>query len=83
MEEEVAGAVEAGQFHIYSVNNIDEGLEVLTGLKAGERVEGDGFEPDSINDRVQKRLETLAEKLRDFGKSEEKEKGDSGGNGDS
>jgi len=83
LKEEVAAAVEAGQFHICPVSTIDEGLEVLTGLKAGERVEGDGFEPDSINDRVQKRLETLAEKLRDFGKGEETEKGDSGGNDDS
>ncbi len=82
LKEEVAAAVEAGQFHIYPVGNIDEGLEVLTGLKAGERMEGDGFEADSINDRVQKRLETLAEKLRDFGKGEEKEKDASGGNGD-
>jgi len=83
LKEEVAAAVEAGQFHIYPVSTIDEGLEVLTGVKAGERVEDDGFEPDSINDRVQKRLETLAEKLRDFGKSGEKEKDTSGGNNES
>ena len=50
----------------------DEGIEVLTGVRAGQRLEDGGFEPDSINDRVQKRLATLAGKLREFTVSEEK-----------
>jgi hypothetical protein len=45
---------------------------VLTGLKAGRCLEDGSFEPDSVNDRVQKRLTSLAEKLRDFTKGEEK-----------
>ena len=74
LKEEVVEAVEAGNFHIYPVDTIDEGIEVLTGLKAGQRLEGGSFEPDSINDRVQKRLANLAEKLRDFTRGEEKAK---------
>jgi len=72
LKKEVVAAIEAGKFHIYAVGTIDEGIEVLTGSKAGRRLAGGGFEPDSINDRVQKRLTTLAERLRDFTKGEEK-----------
>lgn len=74
LKEEVVTAVSEGKFHIYPVSTIDEGLEVLTGLKAGKRRKDGSFEPDSINDRVQKRLVTLAERLRDFGKGEEEAK---------
>ena len=72
LKEEVVEAVKSGYFHIYPVSTIDEGIEVLTGLKAGQLLEDGSFEPNSINDRVQKRLATLAEKLRDFTKGEEK-----------
>ncbi len=75
LKEEVAEAVRAGRFHIYPVNTIDEGIEVLTGVKAGKHLEDGSFEPDSVNDRVQKRLETLAEKLRDFTKGEDAKEG--------
>ncbi len=72
LKEEVVEAVKAGNFHIYPVSTIDEGIEVLTGLKAGQCLEDGSFEPDSVNDRVQKRLATLAGRLRDFTRGEEK-----------
>jgi len=78
LKEEVAEAVKAGKFHIYPVSTIDEGIEVLTGLKAGKRLKDGSFEPDSLNDRVQKCLITLAERLRDFTKGGEKEQGSGG-----
>jgi len=79
LKEEVVEAVRAGNFHVYPVSTIDEGIEVLTGLKAGKRLEDDNFEPDSINDRVQRRLTSLAEKLRAFSKGEEKTQDANGG----
>jgi lon-related putative ATP-dependent protease len=72
LKEGVAAAVKEGNFHIYPVRTIDEGIEVLTGVKGGKRRKDGSFEPTSINDRVQKRLTSLAEKLRDFTKGEEK-----------
>jgi len=72
LKEEVAAAVKEGKFHIYPVSTIDQGIEVLTGVKAGKRRKDGRFEPDSINDRVQKRLTALAKRLRDFTKGEEK-----------
>ena len=71
LKEEVVEAVRQGKFHVYPVTTIDEGIEVLTGLKAGKPQPDGSFEPDSVNDRVQKRLTALAEKLRDFSRGEE------------
>jgi predicted ATP-dependent protease len=72
LKEEVVEAVKAGNFHVYPVTTIDEGIEVLTGLKAGKRSADGSFESDSISDRVQQKLASLAEKLRTFAKGEEK-----------
>jgi lon-related putative ATP-dependent protease len=69
LKEEILPAIESGKFHIYPVKTIDEGIEVLTGVKAGKRLRSGNFEPGSINDRVQKSLIGMAAKLRDFGKS--------------
>ncbi len=81
LKEEVVEAVRAGKFHIYPVSTIDEGIAVLTGLEAGQCLEDGSFEPDSINDRVQKRLAVLAERLRDFNRGGEKaQNGDGGSN---
>ena len=73
LKEEVAAAVKEGKFHVYPVSTIDQGIEVLTGVKAGKRRQDGSFTPGSINDLVQKRLASLAEKLRDFTRGEEKE----------
>jgi len=81
LKEEVAAVVREGKFHIYPVSTIDQGIEVLTGVKAGKHRKDGSFAPGSINDRVQKRLTSLAEKLRDFTKGEEREdKAKGGGN---
>jgi len=66
LKEEIVGAVKAGQFHIYVAKTIDEGIEVLTGAKAGEK-RGDGtFEDGTVNYRADKRLREMAEKLKEF-----------------
>jgi lon-related putative ATP-dependent protease len=66
LKEEVVDAVKAGQFHIYSVKTIDEGIEVLTGVKAGERQKDGTFENGTVNDRVNRQLKGMAEKLKEF-----------------
>ena len=61
---DVVQAVKDGKFHIYAVNNTDEGIEVLTGIPAGER-DPDGHYPEgSINSRVEKKLRRFSEQLR-------------------
>jgi lon-related putative ATP-dependent protease len=66
LKEEVVEAVKEGKFHIYSVKTIDEGIKVLTGVKAGEKKPNGRFEEDTINDKVNKRLKEMAEHLKEF-----------------
>lgn len=66
LKEEVVEAVSAGRFHIYAVKTIDEGIEVLTGVKAGKRRQDGTFEEGTVNYRVDKQLKEMAEKLREF-----------------
>jgi len=66
LKEEVVDAVREGRFHIYPVKTIDEGIEVLTGVRAGKRRSDMTFEKESVNYKVDRRLEEMAEKLREF-----------------
>jgi predicted ATP-dependent protease len=66
LREEVVEAVRAGQFHVYAVRTIDEGLEVLTGLPAGQAAEDGTYPEGTVNQRVSQRLISLAERLRRF-----------------
>ncbi|MCB0018786.1 MAG: AAA family ATPase [Anaerolineales bacterium] len=66
LREDVVAAVEAGQFTIYAVDTIDEGIEILTGLPAGQRDKEGSYPVDSVNGRVVARLAALAEKQRAF-----------------
>jgi predicted ATP-dependent protease len=66
LKEEVLDAVRAGKFSIYSVKNIDEGIEVLTGAKAGQRRANGSFEEGTVNYLVDKQLRDMAEKLKEY-----------------
>ncbi len=66
LKEEIVEAVKARKFHIYSVKTVDEGIEVLTGVKAGERKTDGTFEENSVNYRVDRRLREMAERLIEF-----------------
>ncbi len=67
LRQEVVDAVAAGQFHIYPVATIDQGIELLTGVPAGERDTEGHFPTDSVNGRVVQRLAELASKRSAFG----------------
>jgi predicted ATP-dependent protease len=66
LNEEVVDAVKEGKFHIISVKTIDEGIEVLTGVKAGEKKKDETFEEETLNFRVDKRLKKMAETLKEY-----------------
>ncbi len=66
LKEEVIDAVKAGQFNIYFVKTIDEGIEVLTGAKAGQRREDGTFEEGTVNYLVDKQLREMADKLKEY-----------------
>jgi lon-related putative ATP-dependent protease len=82
LRKDVVEAVKKGQFHIYPVKSIDEGIEILTEKKAGER-KADGFYPkDSVNGLVDTKLKELAEGLKEFATGEEEGKKRGGGKKD-
>ena len=59
---DVVEAVRQGQFHIYAVGTIDEGIEVLTDVPAGGRDENGRYPDGSLNDRVQKKLQDYTDR---------------------
>lgn len=61
LNEEVIAAVEAGTFHIYAVKQVDEALELLMGMPAGERNSKGVFAKRTVNYIVLRRLEALAD----------------------
>jgi predicted ATP-dependent protease len=72
LKKEVVDAVKGGKFRVYAVKTVNEALEILTGLPAGERRE-DGMWPEgSINFLVDKRLKEMSKKLKADDKGEEK-----------
>ena len=73
LKQEVIDAVQAGQFHIYPVSHVDQGIEILTGIPAGERDEEGNYPEGTINQRVEARLAELAEKRAHFSREDEEE----------
>lgn len=66
LKDAVVDAVREGKFHIYLVATIDEGIELLTGIPAGELHADGTFDEGSLNDLAQKRLDELAATWREY-----------------
>ena len=64
--DEVIQAVSEGRFHIWSVGTIDEGIEVLTGRKAGVRDGSGHFEDGTVNSLVDSQLRAYSEMWTNF-----------------
>jgi lon-related putative ATP-dependent protease len=73
LKSEVVEAVREGRFHIWSVASIEQGIELLTGKKAGERKKDGTYPKGSIYALVDQRLKELAEGMANFGKDEDKQ----------
>ncbi|HEY4689956.1 MAG TPA: ATP-binding protein [Anaerolineae bacterium] len=76
LREDVVEAIQAGQFHIWAVGTVDEGVELLTGAKAGKRNARGQFPPESVHGKVEARLKQIAELLEKAGKSATESKTD-------
>ena len=68
LREEVVEAVRQGQFHVWAVRSIDEGIEILTGVPAGQRQPDGSWEDGTVNARVDQRVREYAERLQGFGR---------------
>lgn len=58
---DVVEAVKAGKFRVYAVGTIDEGIEILTGVPAGQRDEAGKYPEGSVNERVEAKLRQFTE----------------------
>jgi lon-related putative ATP-dependent protease len=67
LRDDVVEAVRRGEFRIYAVATVDEGIEILTGRPAGKRGPDGRFPDGSINQLVEARLTGMAEVVRRFG----------------
>jgi ATP-dependent Lon protease len=80
LRKDVVETVKAGKFRIYPVKTIDQGIEILTGVEAGERLEDGKFREGTVNDLVDKKLWEFGTKIKEFegggeeGAKEEKKK---------
>lgn len=66
LRKDVVKAVAAGQFHIFPVKTVDEGIELLTGVAAGAADAAGKYPEGTVNDLVDKKLVSLAEGLKAF-----------------
>lgn len=66
LNDDVVEAVKEGRFHIYAVSTIDDGIEVLTGLPAGDRQDDTVRPAGTVHERVERRLLEMANAARDF-----------------
>ncbi len=65
LRSDVAQAIEEGRFHLYAVQSVSQGVEVLTGVPCGERDAAGRFSASSVFGRVERRIIEIAERLRE------------------
>jgi predicted ATP-dependent protease len=82
LREDVVEAVKVGKFAVHAVDTIDQGIEILTGIKAGARGDDGHFETATINRRVEETLRAFAERGRSFARRPEGNAGDGAAGGD-
>jgi len=69
----VVEAVRDGKFHIWSVETIDQGIEILTGIPAGEKQPDGAYPEGTINRMVDARLREMLESMKKFSGPGEKD----------
>jgi predicted ATP-dependent protease len=81
LREDVVEAVRDGEFNVWAIEAVDQGIEVLTGIPAGERRADGTFPKDTVNGRADRRLEQMAETVRQFQRPSEAADGAEGSGG--
>lgn len=64
LKEEVLHAVRNNTYEIYAIENVDEGMEILTGIASGKRDEKGNFPKKSIGYQIEDKLRFFADKSR-------------------
>ena len=63
LRDDIINEVKKGKFHVYPISKVEEGIEILTGVKAGLKTEK-GYEEGTVFDRVEKKIKDLYAKSR-------------------
>lgn len=71
LRHDVVEAVKNGQFHVYPVTTVDQGIERLSGLEAGEPDAGNHYPEKTFNGMVQQKLAALADTMHQFAQGTE------------
>jgi lon-related putative ATP-dependent protease len=66
LRDDVIDAVDRGKFHILPISKVEEGIEILTGVRAGSRDSNGAFEPGTVYALVDRRLHEMAATLKGF-----------------
>jgi predicted ATP-dependent protease len=64
LKEEVVEAIKNGKFNIWAVKDVDEGIEILTGMPAGKPKEDGTYPEGTVNYIVSQKLLELAKKAK-------------------
>jgi lon-related putative ATP-dependent protease len=83
LQGEVADAISDGNFHVWAVSSIDEGLTLLTGREAGEPDEDGEYPENSVHWVVRERLREYAQRQRQFNQQLAAQAGDRAASPDS
>lgn len=73
LKQEVIDSVREGKFHIWPISTVEEGIEILTGMRAGELQEDGTYPEGTVFCKVDERLKELADIVKKFGEEEKKE----------
>ena len=73
LRENVVEAVAAKKFSLWAIKTINDGIEILTGVPAGERGPNGQFPEGTVNGRVEQRLREFGERLKEAGKERKDE----------
>ena len=65
LRKDVVDAVRAGRFHLFAIRSVDQGLELITGFKAGRRTRYT-YERDTVHGLVDEALAELAEEIKEY-----------------
>jgi len=78
LKQEVVDGVKEGRFHVWPITTIEEGIEILTGMKAGEKLPDGAYPEGTLFRKVDEKLMELAEIVKKFGKEPDENAGKTG-----
>ncbi len=74
LKEEVVEAVRKGEFHIYPISKVEEGIELVTGVRAGRKT-AKGYPAGTVFDLVEKKIKYLYARSKAIRPNEENKSG--------